>query len=95
MTEVEKLYLSEKKVDLMIIINDMMELQKGKCTKSDTPNGIIGYQTEFYGVCYEYTFTVIDKNEGCLVCIRTEGGYGDEQVRIKQMFSLIDSLLKI
>lgn len=94
MTAVEKIY-PEKRVDLMIIINDMMELQKGTCTQADTANGIIGYRTEFYGVCYEYTFTVADEENGCRVCIRTEGGHGDEQVRIRQMFSLIDSMLQI
>lgn len=88
----EKIY-EENLETVMGTINDMIELQKGKLVVSDTPHGKISYQTKLYGVSYIFDLIVTHDNGGCRVRIETQGGFGDPEKRVKQLFLLMESML--
>lgn len=89
----EKIY-EEDLETVMSTINDMVELQKGKIISSDTAHGKISYQTKLYGVSYTFCLVVSPENGGCRVRIDTQGGYGDPETRVKQLFLLLESMLR-
>ena len=75
-------------------ILDIVELQKGKVTFSDSPNGKVNFIITMYGSKWELKFHVIDigKNR---TCVNLEIG-GEPQGRedlIRREFAFIDSIL--
>ena len=76
------------------VINDMVELQKGKIIFSDSPHGIIHFMVEMYGNKWEFRFTVTDigKNR-CNVKIGIENEARNSEELIERQFALLDSML--
>jgi hypothetical protein len=76
------------------VINDMVELQNGKLTFSDTPHGKIFFRIKMYGNKWEFQFTVEETGENrCAVKIAIEqAAQGDEEM-LRREFALLDSLL--
>ncbi len=75
-------------------INDIVELQKGKLTRSDSAKGIIDFLVEMYDFTWELCFTVTDigKNR-CNVQIAIEGNTRSRDRLILREFALLDSML--
>ena len=76
------------------VINDLVELQNGKLTFSDTPHGKIFFRIKMYGNKWEFQFTVEETGENrCGVKIAIEqAAQGDEEM-IRREFALLDSML--
>jgi len=75
-------------------VNDIVELQKGKLTSSDTPNGKICFTVRMYGFMWEYRFSVTDIGQNrCCVQIEVEGDTRAREKKIRREFALLDSML--
>jgi len=77
-------------------ILDIVEMQNGKTTYSDTPHGIIHYYVRMYGAKWEMKFAVTDIGEN-RSSVRLE--IGDEVKNkeniIKRQFAFLDSILVV
>lgn len=75
-------------------INDIVELQKGKLTYSDTPHGKINFLVKMYAFKWELSFTVTDigKNRS-QVQIEIDGDTQSKEKLILREFALLDSML--
>ena len=79
---------------VLAVISDIVELQKGKFTFSDTPHGKIHFFIKMYGNKWELQFTAteIEKNN-CNVKIEiVHGAFGSNDL-IQREFALLDSML--
>ena len=90
---VEKIYPYPRGTVINAIC-DLVELQKGKSTFSDTPNGKIFYRVTMYFCKYEFRFTVTDIDESSsqvsLEVAGTELGANDMS---RRQIALLDSML--
>jgi len=79
---------------VLAAIHDVKELQNGKGTFADIPNGRIDYAVRMYNRIWEYQFTVTDigKNR-CKVEIGISGDGRDKEENVLRMFALLDSML--
>jgi len=88
----KKVYLQPKG---MVIngICDLVEVQKGRITFSDTPGGVVHFLVKMYGAAWELKFTVTDlgQNRTC-VRLEVESEKGQEKF-IHREFALLDSFL--
>lgn len=76
---------------LLSVINDMMELQHGKSTVSDSSRGLVSFVTQMYGFRYEYRFFVEEGASGCTV--RLEMGENASGKMLRQAFTLMESMM--
>ena len=75
-------------------IHDVKELQKGKGTFDDIPNGIINFTVSMYRIKYEYQFTVTDIGRNrCRVKIAVAGDVMNKEDKILREYALLDSML--
>jgi len=74
-------------------INDIVELQNGRLTFSDTPHGKINFIVRMYANKWEHRFTVTDtgKNQ-CNVKIDIVQKTRGSENQIKREFALLDSM---
>ena len=90
--EGERLY-SQPVKKIFAAILDMIELQNGKETFSDSPHGRVHFRISMYGYKWEMKFTVTQVENGSLVHLEI-GGEQDDRERIRdQEFALLDSLI--
>jgi hypothetical protein len=88
-----KVYLQSARY-VLATIGDVVELQKGKVTYSDTPNGRICFTVKMYAYKWEFSFTVTDAGQNrCSVTIEAGGEELARDRMIRREFSLLDSLL--
>jgi hypothetical protein len=91
--EGKKVYL-QPMTTVLNTINDIVELQNGKLTLSDTPGGKIHFLVRMYGSKWEYRFTVTDIGQNrCRVQIETDGDVRAREKKIRRGFALLDSML--
>jgi hypothetical protein len=77
-------------------INDIVELQNGKLTFSDTPNGRIHFLVRMYASRWEYQFAVTDIGQNrCQVQIEIDEAFNEKEREILREFALLDSMLLI
>jgi hypothetical protein len=71
-----------------------VELQKGKFTFSDTPNGKIHFTVKLYHNKWEYKFTIKDigKNRSS-VELEIDGDTKDTESNINREYALLDFIL--
>ncbi len=81
---------------LLNTINDIVELQKGKLTHSDTQNGRISFLVKMYDFAWELCFTVTDigKNR-CRVQIGADGDSLSRELLVLREFALLDAMLVV
>ena len=91
--EGKRIYLQPQGTLLNAIL-DVLELQNGKTTYSDTPNGKVYFTIKMYGLKWELRFCVTDigKNR-CLVQLEIAGEERGKENLIYRQFALIDSML--
>ena len=88
-----KIYL-QPKVTLLIAVSDMIELQKGKVTHSDTPNGQITFSVRLYHQKCELQFNVEDiANNRCRVRLEIKGRTQNAESFIQREFALLDTMM--
>jgi len=77
-------------------VHDIKELQKGKGTFNDVPNGKMNFVVNMYLREWEYQFTLKDigKNR-CEVNIEIGGDIPDKEKQTLRMFALLDSMLVV
>jgi hypothetical protein len=93
--EGSKIYLQPMGM-VLSAISDIAELQKGKLTFSDTPNGRIHFVVGMYASKWEYRFTVTDiGNNRSRVCIEIERDVRERERKIRREFALLDSMLLV
>ena len=78
---------------LLNIISDIIELQNGKETGSDTRQGRICFSSTMYGFRYDYIFSVLENGNGCSVGIKTNGEQEKDKERVLKMFALMESMM--
>lgn len=89
----EKIYLQPKGT-VLDAINDIVELQNGRLTFSDTPRGKIYFAVRMYVSEWELRFTVTDiGGNRSQVQIEIEGGARGGESLIHREFALLDSML--
>lgn len=91
--EASRIYLQPMGL-VLDTINDIVELQKGKLTFSNTPNGEIHFCIKMYGFKWELRFTITDigKNR-CTVEIEVDGEKRGREKLIIREFALLDAML--
>ena len=88
-----KVYLQSQKY-LLAAIQDIKEMQNGKGTFADIPNGKIHFVVKAYYLKWEYQFTVTDiGNNRSKVELDIGGEAKDKEDMILRMFVLLDSML--
>lgn len=88
-----KIYLQPMGI-VLDTINDIVELQKGKLTFSDTPHGKIHFLIKMYAFKWELRFSVMDiGNNRSQVQIEIEGEARGRENLIGREFALLDSML--
>ena len=93
MTE-ERLYPLSREY-LCNIVNDIIEMQKGKNVTSDTAQGQIGFTTRVYGFRHKYDFEILKEGDNCRVRL-TAGGDGNSGAkRLRMMFALMESMMPV
>jgi hypothetical protein len=91
--EGKKIYLQPMKT-VLNTVNDIVELQKGKLTLSDTPGGRIHFRVRMYGFKWEYRFTITDIGQNrCRVLLEIGGDARTKERKIRREFALLDSML--
>ena len=90
MREEIRTYMLDK-ATILNIIWDMMEFQHGKATVNDIKNGRISFRAQMYNVPCDYHFLLREQNDGCMVCLSTEGNAAD--IALFRAFSLMESLM--
>lgn len=78
---------------LLNIISDIIELQHGKETGSDTTKGVIRFSTAMYRSWYSYSFTIYAAGGEYRVRLETDGEKDSDRQRVLQMFALFESLM--
>ena len=75
-------------------VSDLAELQKGKFTYSDTPNGVIHFMVRLYHNKWEFKFLVRDtgKNTSC-VEIEIDGNDEQAESLINRQYALLESMM--
>ena len=88
----KKIYLQPRGT-ILHAISDLAELQKGKFTFSDTPNGNIHFSVNLYQEKWEFKFLVVDigKNRS-IIELELEGSEKTESI-INHEYALLDSIL--
>ena len=88
-----KIYLQPAGMVVNTVL-DIVELQKGKTTFTDTQNGRVHFSVRMYAFRWEFRFTVTDigKNR-CRVQIEINGNTLWNKRLILQEFALLDSML--
>ncbi|MCL2300279.1 MAG: hypothetical protein FWC27_09075 [Firmicutes bacterium] len=90
-----KIYLQPRGM-LIQAICDLAELQRGKYTFSDSPNGIIHFLVKMYYNRWEFKFTVKDIGQNRSgVELALEGQTKSVGGIINREFALLDSMLTI
>ena len=90
-----KIYLQPKGT-LLQAICDLAELQRGKYTFSDSPNGVIHFLVRMYHSKWEFKFTVKDIGQNRSgVELALDGRTKDIEGVINREFALLDSMLAI
>ena len=90
-----KIYLQPKGM-LLQAICDLAELQKGKYTFSDSPNGIIHFLVRMYHNKWEFKFAVKDLGSNRSgVELALEGRENHAEGIIRREFALLDSMLAV
>ena len=75
-------------------INDIVELQKGKLTFSDTSKGKIHFKVKMYANKWDLRFAVTDIGTNqCSVHINVGLETPEHEKMIKREFALLDSIL--
>ena len=75
-------------------VHDIKELQNGKGTFADIPNGIINFVVRMYHAKWEYQFTVTDIGKSrCKVEIGIVGDVQNIEDKILREYALLDSML--
>ena len=89
----KKIYLQPKGT-ILNAISDLAELQNGKVTFSDTPNGKVHFSVKLYHNKWEYKFLVRDigKNRS-IVELELEGNDIRTEGNINREYALLDSIL--
>ena len=91
--EGKKIYLQPMAM-LLAAINDIVELQNGKLTFSDTPHGKIHFRVRMYAAKWEFRFSVTDLGENrCKVEIELDRDTRNKEGKIIREFALLDSML--
>ena len=90
--EGEKLYAQPVPV-LLNAINDIVELQNGRLTFSDTPHGKIHFQLRMYGFQWELRFLVEDAGGGTRVTAEIHGEQRGCEKLLRREFALLDAML--
>lgn len=89
----EKIYLQPTGT-VLDAVNDIVELQNGRLTFSDTPHGKIYFVVSMYVFEWELRFTVTDiGGNRSQVQIEIEGEARDGESLIHREFALLDSML--
>ena len=88
-----KIYLQPRGT-ILNAVSDLAELQKGKFTFSDTPNGKIHFLVKLYHNRWEFRFCVKDigKNRSC-VELEMDGDGRKTECMMHREYALLDSLL--
>ena len=90
-----KIYLQPRGT-LLQAICDLVELQRGKYTFSDSPNGIIHFLVRMYHNKWEFKFIVKDIGQNRSgVELAVDGRAKDTEGVISREFALLDSMLAI
>jgi len=93
--DIEKVYLQPMGM-VLSAVNDLVELQKGRLTLSDTPHGRIHFLVSMYGFKWELQFTVTDiGNNRSSVKIEVDGELRDKERMIHREYALLDSILLV
>ncbi len=90
----KKVYLQPRGM-LLDAVHDLVELQRGRKLKTDTPQGTVQFVISMYGFKWELHFTVTDVGKNrCQVRLEISGdpGTGVESI-IHREFALLDSML--
>ena len=88
-----KVYLQSQRF-ILDTIQDIKEMQNGKGTFADIPNGKIHFVVKAYYLKWEYQFTVTDiGNNRSKVELDIDGEVKDKKDMILRMFVLLDSML--
>jgi len=74
-------------------ILDMIELQNGKETFSDSPHGRVHFRISMYGFKWEMKFSVTNTGSGSHVHLEIDGEQSDRDRILEQEFALLDSML--
>ena len=75
-------------------ICDIVELQKGKFTFSDTKNGMIHFMVSMYGFKWEYRFSVTNLGDRqSQVCLEMAGEELGRDDMLRKELNLLDSML--
>jgi hypothetical protein len=91
--EGKKIYW-QPEVRLLQAVNDIIELQNGKLTFSDTPHGKIHFLVRMYGFKWELRFAVEDiGNIRSRVTIEIDGERRGREDLLRREFALLDSML--
>jgi hypothetical protein len=90
MAVMEKSY-GQPPVILWNLVNDIVEMRKGKVTRSDASSMTV--ETEMYGIKTEYVFRVTRSGAGTLVAVETEGESADDRRRVELMFATLENML--
>ena len=89
----ERVY-SKSRNYILGTINDIKEMQNGKGTPSDGPNGKINFLVRLYYQKWEYQFTVTELDDSrCRVEIGIVGEVKKKEDKILRQFALLDSML--
>ena len=90
-----KIYL-QPVATVLNVINDLVEMQKGKQIFCDAKHGKIHFIVSMYGSKWEFRFTVKDigKNR-CRVKLEIEGESMDKESMLQREISLLDTALVV
>lgn len=90
-----KIYLQPMGM-ILDTINDIVELQKGKLTFSDTPHGKIYFMIKMYGFKWELQFSVADiGGNSSRVTLAIGGEKRNREKLIRKEFALMDAILSV
>jgi len=91
--EGERVYPQPRNIVFNAIL-DIMELQNGKQTFSDSPRGKVHFQISMYGCKWEVKFSAADtEGGGCAVKLEIGGEAAERKRMLQREFSLLDSAL--
>ncbi len=89
---IEQRVYRKSKAQILSVIQDVMERQKGKELFADTQKGQIFFRTSMYGNTWENRFTVFQEGEGCMVQLELTDSKTRRQ--LDAMFALMESLMQ-
>jgi hypothetical protein len=88
-----RIYL-QPKLSIVNTILDIVELQNGRTTFTDTRNGRVHFTVSMYGYEWEYRFDIRDIGRNrSRVTIDVEGDTKNKTRQIVREFALLDSML--